>query len=130
MVESIKTIRNHHFAVLNASEHTLGETCILKKLPVRVIAGGAEQNCYDSIDLTGYTCLEQDVLLPAYKGQLAAGDYVIFENTGGYSNVLKPPFIRPGCAMVARNGEGQYKLIKKAESFEDIFRTYVIGDEA
>lgn len=130
MVESIKTIRNHHFAVLNASEHTLGETCILKKLPVRVIAGGAEQSCYDGIDLTGYTCLEQDVLLPAYKGKLAAGDYVIFENTGGYSNVLKPPFIRPGCAMAARNGEGQYKLIKKAESFEDIFRTYVIGDEA
>ena len=127
-VECIKTIRGHHFAVLNASEHILGETCTLKRLPVRVVSGDLPQTYYSSIDLTGYTCLEQDVLLPAFEGKLAKGDYVVFENTGGYSNVLKPPFIRPGCAMVAMTEAGDCKLIKKAESFEDVFRTYVLED--
>ena len=124
-VESIKSIGGSYFAILNASIHNLGETCTLKKLPVRVIPCGAPQTRYDSIDLTGYTCLEQDVLFPAFEGKLAKGDYIVFENTGGYSNVLKPPFIRPDCAMVVRKPDGEYMIIKKPETYEDIFRNYV-----
>lgn len=124
-VRSIKTIDGHSFAVLNASEHNLGETCLLKKLPIRVIPGGQEQREYAALPLTGYTCLEQDVLYPDYTGKLAAGDFVVFGNTGGYSNVLKPPFIRPNCAMVARREAGGYALMKAAESYDDLLRTYV-----
>ena len=69
--------------------------------------------------------LEQDVLFPAFEGKLAKGDYIVFENTGGYSNVLKPPFIRPDCAMVVRKPDGEYMIIKKPETYEDIFRNYV-----
>lgn len=127
-VETIKTINGHSFAVLNCSEHILGETCALKKLPVKVIPGGAVQQDYDSIDLTGYTCLEQDVLYPAFQGNLAKGDYVLFGNTGGYSNVLKPPFIRPSCAMAVEKPNGEYMLIKERETFEDIFHTYSFED--
>jgi diaminopimelate decarboxylase len=127
-VQSVKSIKGRFFAVLDASEHTLGETCTLKKLPVTVIPGGAPQMDYDAVDLTGYTCLEQDVLFPAYQGKLAVGDYVVFGNTGGYSTVLKPPFIRPGCAMIAEKPDGDYKLIKRAETFDDIFRTYLFED--
>lgn len=124
-VESIKRIGHRYFAILNASMHNLGETCLLKRLPVRVIPGGGPQTWYESIDLTGYTCLEQDVLLPGFTGHLAKGDYVVFENTGGYSNVLKPPFIRPDCAMAVRKPDGEHVLIKRAERFEDIFNTYL-----
>lgn len=124
-VKYIKKIKNRYFAVLDVGEHILGETCTLKRLPVRVIPGGVQQNCYENIDLTGYTCLEQDVVLSSYEGRLAKGDYIIFENTGGYSNVLKPPFIRPGCAMIARTEDGKYLLIKEAETFHDVFRSYV-----
>lgn len=124
-VETIKSIDGHYFAILNASIHNLGETCTLKRLPVRVIPRGVPQTRYESIDLTGYTCLEQDVLLTAFEGKMAKGDYVIFENTGGYSTVLKPPFIRPDCAMVARKPDGKYVLIKKAERYKDIFMNYL-----
>ncbi len=124
-VRSIKKIDGHYFAVMNASEHTLGETCLLKNLPIQVVPGGGEQREYEKLPLTGYTCLEQDVLYPAYTGRLAKGDYVVFGNTGGYSNVLKPPFIRPNCAMVVRKTDGSYALIKKAESYDDLLRTYV-----
>jgi diaminopimelate decarboxylase len=124
-VDSIKRIGSKHFAVLDASEHILGETCILKKLPAEVVACGAPQTEYESIDLTGYTCLEQDVLLSGFKGSLAKGDYVVFGNAGGYSNVLKPPFIRPGCAMAAERSDGSFCLIKKAETPWDIISTYI-----
>lgn len=124
-VVSIKRVRDRCFAILDASVHTLGETCLLKKLPVTVISGGAPQKDYTEIDLTGYTCLEQDVLYHSFSGKLAEGDYIVFGNTGGYSNVLKPPFIRPSGAIVAERTDGDYQLIKAAETGEDIFRTYL-----
>lgn len=123
-VESIKSIDNHMFAVLDSSVHNLGETCILKKLPVSVVSGGNKQLSYEAIDLTGYTCLEQDILYAGYNGLLARGDYVVFGNAGGYSNVLKPPFIRPNCAMIAKKSNGEYSLIKAAETEDDLLNTY------
>ena len=124
-VESIKRINGQCFAILNASEHTLGETCLLKKLPVEVIPGGAPQAEYTQIDLTGNTCLEQDVLYKDFSGRLAKGDYVVFGNTGGYSNVLKPPFIWPSCAMITVREDGTALKIKAAETYEELLSTYI-----
>ena len=73
----------------------------------------------------GYTCLEHDVLYRGYAGNLAVGDYVIFGNVGGYSNVSKPPFISPNCAMIAVKG-ATARLIKRTETVRDILATYVI----
>lgn len=123
-VDAIKRIRGKAFAVLDSGIHTLGETCTLKQLPICVIRNGSEGQYYESIDLTGYTCLEQDVVYRAYSGELAVGDYVIFGNVGGYSNVLKPPFIHPGCAMVAAKGNGTFTCIKRAENAQDMLNTY------
>ena len=123
-VDSIKQINSHWFAVLDAGTQTLGETCTLKRLPVKVVPGGVPQKEYENIDLTGYTCLEQDVVLKGFRGKLSTGDYLIFGNVGGYSNVLKPPFIRPGCAMVAEKPDGDYRLIKAAETCYDLLKTY------
>lgn len=122
-VDAIKQIQGKSFAILNCSEHNLGETCTLKELPIRIVPVG-RQTHYDSIDLTGYTCLEQDVMRKNLTCDLAVGDYVVFGNVGGYSNVLKPPFIRPNCAMIAFTEAGEAKIIKQKESYEDILHTY------
>ncbi len=125
-VETIKQIDGHDIAILNCSSHNLGETCTLKRLPVTIVAGGEPQRNFECIDLTGYTCLEQDVMLPAFRGKIARRDYVVFGNTGGYSNVLKPPFIRPNCAMIAEEANGGFTLMKSAEAYEDLLHTYVV----
>lgn len=122
-VEAIKTIRQKPFAVLNCSEHNLGETCTLKELPMEILPIG-EGTFYEKLDMTGYTCLEQDVMRRDYTGTVGVGDYVCFGNVGGYSNVLKPPFIAPNCAMIARKENGETRLMKRAETFDDIFGTY------
>lgn len=125
-VQAIKTVRGHHFAILDTGVHMLGETCTLKQLPVRVVPCGNPQHQFDAVDLTGYTCLEQDVMYKDYSGMLAVGDYVVFGNVGGYSNVLKPPFIQPNCAMIAHKESDEYVLVKRAETGEDLLQTYIV----
>lgn len=124
-IESIKTVGTKSFAILNCSIHNLGEVCTLKQLPLNIIRDGADEKEYADIDLTGYTCLEQDIMRKSYCGFLAEGDWVRFGNVGGYSNVLKPPFIRPNCPMLAQKPSGAVALMKRRESDEDILHTYV-----
>lgn len=122
-VDAIKKIKDKWFAVLNCSEHNLGETCLLKELPMRIISKREGQE-YKNMDFTGYTCLEQDVMRKNVSCRISTGDYVVFGNVGGYSNVLKPPFIWPNCAMVAINGD-KVELMKKRESYDDVLGTYL-----
>lgn len=124
-VDAIKTVNGKTFAVLNCSEHNLGETCTLKQLPMEVLHMTDDSSEYADVDFTGYTCLEQDVMYTGYNGRLAVDDYVVFGNTGGYSNVLKPPFIKPNCAMIACASSTDYALIKRAENYGDILHTYI-----
>ena len=120
-VSAIKHIKGKEFVVLDCSKHNLGEVCSLKKLPINIIHNNInKQEQLHDANFVGYTCLEHDVMYSNYCGELAVGDYVVFGNVGGYSNVSKPPFISPNCAMVCENGE----LIKEKENFEDILRTY------
>lgn len=128
-VNAIKTIKEKPFAVLNCSEHNLGETCMLKQLPIEIIHSDSSSNYYFGMDFSGYTCLEQDILYKNYNGQLSVGDYVVFGNTGGYSNVYKPPFIKPNCAMISAKSNEEFELIKNAESFNDVLQTYVFKEK-
>ena len=124
-VDAIKTVRGKSFAILNCSEHNLGETCTLKKLPVRVIRAAEQTKQYSGIDLVGYTCLEQDIMYTNFNGVLGIGDYVQFGNVGGYSNVYKPPFIWPNCAMIVKKENNEYQVIKHKESYKDLLKTYM-----
>lgn len=119
-VESIKHIKGKTFIVLSGSKHNLGEICELKSLPLKIIHNGNKQEEIINGDLVGYTCLEHDVMYKNFNGKLAIGDNVIFMNVGGYSLVLKPPFIRPNCPVFTEDG----KLIKKQETYKEIFATY------
>ena len=42
--------------------------------------------------------------------------------------VMKPPFIRPDCAMVAIRPNGEAVQIKKKEAYSDIFRNYLFEE--
>lgn len=124
-VDSIKTIKNKHFAVLNCSTHNLGDVSGSVKLPVDVIPNSDIRKSFQNLDFVGYTCLERDVPYKNYCGVLGVGDYIVFGNVGGYSNVDKPPFILPQCAMVGFNKRGHY-LIKRKETTDDILSTYIL----
>lgn len=120
-VLSIKEIRGRWIANMDGDYHNLGEICTMKKLPMVVFPKGNVQKYYDKIDIMGFTCLEQDIMIPEWEGYLAEGDVIVFENVGGYSIVSKPQFIKPQSAMYVEQINGDLKMIMRAETFDDIF---------
>ena len=125
-VEAIKHIKGKEFVVLNCSKDNLGDICKMKQLPIQVVHTSEETEQLTDAEFVGYTCLEHDEMYKGYQGKLGVGDFVIFGNVGGYSNVSKPPFILWNCPMVGEKTDGTYCLLKKGETFKDVFSTYVI----
>ena len=124
-VSSIKHIRGKDFVVLDCSKHNLGEISYLKKLPIDVLRNNTVQEIINNGEFVGYTCLEHDKMYTGYNGTIGIGDNVVFGNVGGYSNVDKPPFILPNCAMISMEGDS-LELIKEKESYDYILETYVL----
>ena len=123
-VIDIKTIRDKSFALLDCSIHNVGEICGLKRVPIEITNSSNEERDFDAIDFVGYTCLEQDVIYHDFKGKIAVGDIVEFENVGGYSIVDKPPFIHPDIPIYM-DREGKRSCVKRAQTIDDIFAPYV-----
>lgn len=124
-VKNIKTVRGKMFATFDSSDGNMGDICRLKRLPISVFQQSDSQVYCEEIDFVGYTCIEHDVIYKGYSGKLGVGDIVQFRNVGSYSNVFKPPFILPNCAMIEIDEDGNTELIKRAETLEDIFQTYI-----
>ena len=77
-----------------------------------------------SWSITGFTCMEDDVMHRGYRGPLAVGDICLFSSVGAYSNVLRPPFIEPPSAMYAFDGQEIGEPIRRADTFDDIFGAF------
>ena len=125
-VLDIKTIREKHFALLDCSFHNVGEICGLKKVPMKIVENAGQEKLYKSIDLVGYTCLEQDVIYHGYNGLIGEDDIIEFINVGGYSIVDKPPFIHPDIPIFMDKGKSR-KCIKRAQNIDDIFAPYIFN---
>ena len=125
-VTGMKTVRGKHFANTDSSIHIVGELCRIKDLPIKVVNVSDTTKFFDDITISGYTCLEYDVICPKFSGNIGLGDYLVVGNCGGYTNVSKPPFIGPNCAMIELDANGQTTLIKRIENVDDILLTYVI----
>ena len=124
-VVSIKDVRGKSIATLLGSIYNINPTLNKKNPPLKVYHMGEYQPVrYEDLDFGGFTCIESDYLYRHYTGELAVGDYVVFGNVGSYSIVLKPPFILPNFAIVELKDDGDYRLVKGAECFEDLFHTY------
>jgi len=127
-VMNIKDIRGKKIATLSGSIYNINPTLNKKNPPVTVYHTNEslnKQQIYTDLDFGGYTCIESDYLYRGFKGSLAVGDYVIFDNVGSYSIVLKPPFILPNFAIIEYNDEtDSIEVIKHRECFDDLFKTF------
>lgn len=124
-ITGLKEIANRNIAVCDCDIHEAGETAMMMKVPYSHYAVGKGESSKTPIDITGFTCLEQDTLFKDFPKTLKVGDVIEFRNVGGYSVVYKPPFIQPCCAMVAIKEDGTIEEIKRKETFEDIFQTFI-----
>ena len=121
-------MRGKPIATLAGSMYNVNPTPNRKNVPIAVFpdpaADGARQRVEDA-DLAGYTCIESDRLYRGYSGGIAPGDFVVFDDVGSYSVVMKPPFILPNVAIVECDEDtGEVHVIKRGETVDDLFATY------
>jgi len=126
-IKDIKNIRGRYLAITSGSKFNLGLFSSSINLPINVYSRkkSNKDNHFDSIDITGYTCIESDILYKGYNGCLNEGDYIVFDNVGSYSFLFKPPFILPNVAIIDYNyNTDAQEVVKRKENFTDIFRTF------
>ena len=122
-VTAVKKLKEKNIAVLDCDIHMAGETCQMMKVPYTLYRSGEGASSCAPVDLSGCTCLEQDILYKDFPEPVRVGDIIEFRNIGGYSVVYKPPFIQPCCAMIVQSPEG-VRVIKRAEIVDDILSTF------
>ena len=134
-IVDVKTVRSRTMALASGGIHNIKPTLHQKNLSIHVLHRDRRNGVHppdpivppvNETDIVGYTCLEYDCLYRGYRGDLQAGDYVVFDNVGAYVTVLKPPFIRPAPPIVAHNSAfEQFELVRRAEDGNDVFTTYL-----
>ena len=120
-VKSIKNVRGKYIASVLGSQKNISMTGV--NPPMEVIHMGKTLKDYKNLDIVGFTCIEGDVLYKNYNGRIALDDVIVISNCGSYSLVMKPPFILPNFPVLNICGE-KVEVIKRAETFEDIFHTF------
>lgn len=117
-VADVKERERKSFAVLDVCCYDIG--CMAKDRPIDLLQDKVQQE--NGYIISGYTCVESDVLHRDFKYKLNCGDLVLIQNCGAYSNALKPRFIMPSMAMLQVNGEFEAEsVIKRAELNEDVY---------
>lgn len=120
-VKTIKQVRGKTIVSVLGSQKNISMTGV--NPPMEIYAMGKEQQVYVDADLVGFTCIESDTLYKNYTGKLAIGDMIVISNCGSYSLVMKPPFILPNFPVLDIS-EGKTEVIKRGETFDDVFHTF------
>ncbi len=127
-VVALKDLLAGRIAMVSGSVYNIKPTKNSANLPMDVVrqpAGPMQHVASGPLDVTGYTCMEDDVMFAGYHGELGVGDWLVFHNVGAYTNVLKPPFIRPAPAMAAVDDSGEVTdIVARAATFDDVFAAY------
>lgn len=122
-VKTIKQVRGKTIVSVLGSQKNISMVGV--NPPMSVYAMGKEQHLYDNADFVGFTCIESDTIYKNYTGKLAVGDMIAISNCGSYSLVMKPPFILPNFPVLDIS-EGEWELIKRGETFDDVFHTFLM----
>ncbi|MBD3842930.1 MAG: hypothetical protein IE909_13825, partial [Campylobacterales bacterium] len=119
-VLEIKKANNISYAVCDSSINIVNPTKSLVS-PMYKVVSQEENSCKaEKYTIVGNTCMEHDVLIQKHEGELKVGDFIIFENRGGYSNVYTPNFIMPSPPIIDTNGV----FYKRRDDVESILEVY------
>lgn len=118
-VTGTNLIRGKRSFILDCSSYDCGFIVKTKRLPHFVFNNVESSEVI--ADLYGYACTEEDCLIRNYKGRLAIGDTILFDNVGAYSNVLGNNFIQPTLGIIEIKDDC-IKVICEPEN--NMFRRY------
>ncbi len=99
-VDSVKTNIDPACAILTGSVYNIKPTKSAINLPWIHYQLGSKPIHLKGY-LTGFTCMEDDILDSDFDGSIAPNDAFVFGNVGAYTIVLQPSFIRLAPAVLA-----------------------------
>jgi len=122
----LKPTGERHVALAAASQYDIKPTLSPRNLPITVYSSPDENMTAQrqTFDIVGSSCMEGDCLYRGYQGELKPGDYVVFDNVGAYTNVLRPPFINPAPPILAYTSRHEVATIRRRETTDDVFSSY------
>lgn len=123
-VISIKNVNKYKIATVSGSKFNITPQNQNIYLPFKIISNNNMVNSNNKYLIAGYTCIESDYLSKEFNGSIQKGDYILFENVGSYSIVLKPPFIHTNSPVIELKGDDNIEVIKIKEEKEHVFQTY------
>ncbi len=122
-ITSIKETANGSYAFCSGSKYNIKPTLHNKQMPFERI-GAKDSRIYKNIEIGGYTCKEDDILILEYEGPLEVDDIFIFHNLGAYVTVFKPPFIEPDFAMYIK-ANNRIRRIRSKQTTDQLFSSFV-----
>jgi diaminopimelate decarboxylase len=126
-VIDIKSIASKTYVLAAGSIYNIKPTKSRRNLPMTIVRdpAGSTAEARGMSDIVGYTCMEDDILFHGCDKTIAKNDFVIFDNVGAYTLVLKPPFILPCPPVLSYDPDmDSFETIKLQEDVSDVFRTY------
>ena len=117
-VGATKTIAGVRHAIVTASMHTVKPTLHKWDMPFRVVRSDNGAPTEEPTVVSGWTCMEEDVLSRGCRFKLERGDWLIFDNCGAYSFVLNPRFIRGTPAVLLYEPERRWKVARPADTVQ------------
>ncbi|MHA1342227.1 MAG: hypothetical protein ACTSO2_19825, partial [Promethearchaeota archaeon] len=123
-VIDIKKIQNKLFALTDASIFDVKPNNKRSVQFFEVIRSGNKGFVRENVDITGNTCIENDVLHNGYTGKIEKKDFIVFFNKGGYTTVLRPNFIHYAPPIVELLENGKFYILRRKEKLSDIFSVY------
>lgn len=116
-----KRVRGTNFVVVDGSVHNVKPTMHKRNLPMVLVKKAPPFRGVGAYHVVGYTCMEKDYIAEEVFGEMPErGDFLMFENTGAYTIVFNPPFIKERPAIVAKH-QGEYFCVRKRETVGHFF---------
>lgn len=125
-VVSVKNINNEFYINTSGSKYNMNPSPNRINSPTEVYNSNINNAIHvKKAKLSGYTCIESDIIHDDFSGDIAKGDTIIFKEVGAYSVVMKPPFILPDVAIIQFNKVTNcYDLIREKQTFNDVFHNF------
>ena len=117
-VGATKTIADVRHAIVTASVYTLKPTLHRMDMPFHVVRADGASPSEGPTVVSGWTCIEDDVLSRGCFLKLERGDWPVFDNCGAYTFVLNPRFIRGTPAVLVREPDGQWTVSRPADTVQ------------
>ncbi len=118
-VGATKTISGVYHAIVAASVYTVKPTLHKMDMPFIVVRPNGALPAQGATVVSGYTCMEEDVLSRDCSLRLERGDWLLFQNCGAYTFVLNPRFIRGTPAVLVRGPADEWMLSRPADTVQD-----------